>query len=55
MLAAGLPLRCVAVSAPGEYDTSEQPRALAEGLDITSQSLFAFQRDLGGAGSPAVC
>jgi uncharacterized protein (DUF1501 family) len=51
MLAAGLPLRCVAVSAPGEYDThSEQPQALADGLDITSQSLFAFQRDLEARG-----
>ena len=51
MLAAGLPLRCVAVSAPGEYDThSDQPQALADGLDITAQSLFAFQRDLEARG-----
>jgi uncharacterized protein (DUF1501 family) len=32
MLAANLPLRCVAITAPGEYDThSDQPQALAEG------------------------
>jgi uncharacterized protein (DUF1501 family) len=51
MLAAGLPLRCVAVSAPGEYDThADQPQALADGLEITSNSLFAFQRDLEARG-----
>jgi uncharacterized protein (DUF1501 family) len=51
MLAAGLPLRCAAVSAPGEYDThSDQPKALADGLDTTAQSLFAFQRDLEARG-----
>ena len=51
MLAAGLPVRCVALSAPGEYDThSDQPKALADGLDITSQSLLAFQRDLEARG-----
>jgi uncharacterized protein (DUF1501 family) len=51
MLAAGLPLRCVAVSAPGEYDThADQPQALADGLDTTAQSLFAFQRDLEARG-----
>jgi len=51
MLAANLPLRCVAITAPGEYDThSEQPRALAEGLDLTARSLLAFQRDLEARG-----
>jgi uncharacterized protein (DUF1501 family) len=51
MLAAGLPLRCVAITAPGEYDThSDQPQALADGLDITAQSLLAFQRDLEARG-----
>jgi uncharacterized protein (DUF1501 family) len=51
MLAAGLPLRCVAVSAPGEYDThADQPQALADGLDTTAKSLFAFQRDLEARG-----
>jgi uncharacterized protein (DUF1501 family) len=47
MLGAGLPIRCVAVSAPGEYDThDDQPKALADGLKLTSDSLMAFQRDL---------
>jgi uncharacterized protein (DUF1501 family) len=51
MLGAGLPLRCVALTAPGEYDThSDQPKALADGLDLTAQSLFAFQRDLEARG-----
>ncbi len=51
MLAANLPLRCVAITAPGEYDThSDQPRALADGLDVTARSLFAFQRDLEARG-----
>jgi len=51
MLGAGLPLHCVALTAPGEYDThSDQPKALAEGLDLTAQSLFAFQRDLEARG-----
>ncbi len=39
MLAANLPLRCVAITAPGEYDThSDQPQALADGLDVTARS-----------------
>jgi uncharacterized protein (DUF1501 family) len=47
MVAAGLPLRVVALTAPGEYDThSHQAGALAEGLQMTSDSLLAFQRDL---------
>ena len=51
MLAANLPLRCIAITAPGAYDThSEQPQALAEGLDITARSLLAFQRDLEARG-----
>jgi uncharacterized protein (DUF1501 family) len=51
MLAAGLPLHCVALSAPGEYDThSNQAPALASGLQLTSDSLFAFQRDLEARG-----
>jgi uncharacterized protein (DUF1501 family) len=51
MLAAGLPLRCVALNAPGEYDThSDQPTALTDGLKLTSESLFAFQRDLEARG-----
>jgi uncharacterized protein (DUF1501 family) len=51
MIGASLPLRCVAITAPGSYDThSDQPQALAEGLDVTAQSLLAFQRDLEARG-----
>jgi uncharacterized protein (DUF1501 family) len=47
MLAAGLPLRCVALTAPGGYDTHDgQPNDLAEGLKQTADALLAFQRDL---------
>jgi uncharacterized protein (DUF1501 family) len=47
MIAAGLPLRVVALTAPGEYDThSNQAGALATGLQLTADSLLAFQRDL---------
>jgi uncharacterized protein (DUF1501 family) len=51
MLASGLPLRCVALNAPGEYDThSNQPDDLAQGLKVTAASLLAFQRDLEARG-----
>jgi len=51
MLGAGLPLHCVALSAPGHYDThSDQAPALAAGLQLTSDSLLAFQRDLEARG-----
>jgi uncharacterized protein (DUF1501 family) len=51
MLAAGLPLRAVTLRAPGEYDThSDQPGALAEGLQLTADSLLAFQRDVEARG-----
>jgi uncharacterized protein (DUF1501 family) len=51
MLAAGLPLRCVALRAYGMYDThSDQPDALAQGLQVTSETLLAFQRDLEARG-----
>lgn len=51
MLAGGLPLRCVALTAPGMYDThSDQPQALTEGLKLTADSLLAFQRDLEARG-----
>jgi uncharacterized protein (DUF1501 family) len=47
MLAAGLPLHCVALQAPGMYDThSEQAGELTSGLKLTVDSLLAFQRDL---------
>ena len=51
MLAANLPLRVVAVSAPGEYDThSDEAGALAKGLQLTSDTLLAFQRDIEARG-----
>ena len=51
MLAAGLPLHCVAMRAPGMYDThSAQPGALDAGLKLTADSLLAFQRDLEARG-----
>jgi uncharacterized protein (DUF1501 family) len=47
MLAAGLPVRCVAMRAPGMYDThSDQASDLSDGLKLTADSLLAFQRDL---------
>ncbi len=47
MLQAKLPLRCVALTAPGAYDThDDQPGDLASGLKLTADSLLAFQRDL---------
>ena len=51
MIAVGLPLRCVALEAPGMYDThSDQPTALSDALAITASSLLAFQRDLEARG-----
>jgi uncharacterized protein (DUF1501 family) len=47
MLAAGLPLRCVSLRAPGMYDThNDQADNLTQGLKLTADSLLAFQRDL---------
>jgi uncharacterized protein (DUF1501 family) len=51
MLGDGLPLRCVALTAPGSYDThSNQAPALTSGLQLTADSLLAFQRDLEARG-----
>jgi uncharacterized protein (DUF1501 family) len=51
MLGAGLPIRVVALSAPGMYDThDDQPTELANGLKLTAESLLAFQRDLEARG-----
>ena len=51
MLAAGLPLRCVALNAPGDYDTHDsQPEDLTENLKATAEGLLAFQRDLEARG-----
>jgi uncharacterized protein (DUF1501 family) len=51
MIGAGLPLRCVALEATGEYDThAGQASALAPALTTTAASLYAFQRDLEARG-----
>jgi len=51
LLGAGLPLHCVALSANGGYDThSDQAQGLADDLDVASQTLLAFQRDLEARG-----
>jgi uncharacterized protein (DUF1501 family) len=51
MVAGGLPLRCVALNAPGDYDTHDsQPADLAENLKATADGLLAFQRDLEARG-----
>jgi uncharacterized protein (DUF1501 family) len=51
MLGAGLPMRCVSLSAPGDYDTHDnQPDDLAQGLKTTTDALLAFQRDLEARG-----
>ncbi len=47
MLAAGLPIRCVAVQGVGGYDThSDQAATLTTNLGKTVESIVAFQRDL---------
>jgi uncharacterized protein (DUF1501 family) len=47
MIAAGLPLGVVAITSPGRFDThAAQAGTLQDGLQLTSDSLFAFQRDL---------
>jgi uncharacterized protein (DUF1501 family) len=51
LLGSGLPLRCVSLRAPGMYDThSDQAGSLTNGLQLTSDSLLAFQRDLEARG-----
>ncbi len=51
MIASGLPLRVVATSAPGTYDTHDnQANDLADNLRLTADSLLAFQRDLEARG-----
>jgi uncharacterized protein (DUF1501 family) len=51
LIAAGLPLRCVSLSAAGGYDThSDEAVSLAEGLGATATSLEAFQHDLEARG-----
>ena len=51
MIAAGLPLRVVALSAAGGYDThDDQAQELSDNLDLTAAALLAFQRDLEARG-----
>ncbi len=51
MLGAGLPLRCVSITAPGSYDThSDGKGVLDEELALTCETLEAFQRDLEARG-----
>jgi uncharacterized protein (DUF1501 family) len=51
MLGSGLPLRCVAVNAPGQWDThSGQTATLDRNLKMTFDALLAFQRDLEARG-----
>jgi uncharacterized protein (DUF1501 family) len=51
MLGGGLPIRCVAVNAPGQYDThSGQESSLAGDIKETFDGLLAFQRDLEARG-----
>ena len=51
MIAQGLPLRVVSITSPGHFDThATQAGALNSGLQLTSDSLLAFQRDLESRG-----
>src|SRR5207244_827294 len=51
MIAAGLPLHCVALTAPGHFDThASQEQPFTQGLQVTADSLLAFQRDLEARG-----
>ena len=47
ILDAGLPIRCVALSAPGDYDThANQGGEFLSNLKLTADGLLAFQQDL---------
>ena len=51
MIAAGLPLHCVALEATGSYDThADQTSELVPALTTAAASLFSFQRDLEARG-----
>jgi uncharacterized protein (DUF1501 family) len=51
MLAANLPVRCAALTAPGDFDThDDQESSFARNLGLTADSLLAFQRDLEARG-----
>ncbi len=51
MLAAGLPIRCAAVSAPGGFDTHDSQAESFDGdLKLAADSIAAFQADLEARG-----
>ena len=51
MIAQGLPLKMVSITSPGHFDThATQAGAFTSGLQLTSDSLLAFQRDLEARG-----
>jgi uncharacterized protein (DUF1501 family) len=51
MIAAGLPLRCVALTSDTQFDThSAQPGTFGPGLGVIAQSIAAFQADLQARG-----
>ncbi|HUK45329.1 MAG TPA: DUF1501 domain-containing protein [Gaiellaceae bacterium] len=51
MIGAGLPIRCAAIDADGEYDThAEEAGSLDTALTLAAGSLLAFQRDLEARG-----
>ncbi|MEX0992606.1 MAG: DUF1501 domain-containing protein [Solirubrobacterales bacterium] len=51
MIASGLSIRCVAMTAPGDYDTHDsQPDGFGNNLKLAAESLLAFQRDLEARG-----
>jgi uncharacterized protein (DUF1501 family) len=54
MLATGLPVRCVCLTAPGQYDThANQTATLPNLLGETCDALLAFQRDVEARGVAA--
>jgi len=51
MLAAGLPIRCAAIQAPGGFDTHDnQAESFASDLKLAADSIAAFQADLEARG-----
>jgi uncharacterized protein (DUF1501 family) len=51
MIAAGLPLRCVAMTTDAQFDThSEQAKTFSPGVALTADSIAAFQADLEARG-----
>ena len=51
MIAAGLPLRCVALTSDSQFDThASQAKGFASGLSLIADSIAAFQADLEARG-----